>query len=573
MKAKSMTLRTRFIIALAIYGVLASILWVGYYQISYNTISRIAKENTILVAENLIEQISLDFEQMNASAATIAGSGYVKDFLSERNKSVLYEKAVPVSEIISKTAFPITSSDSVITINADGDFYRFSGGLNNQSCQMLYEEFKDAGTVYTVAKLGETLYFCYNTPVYDLSGIKPDRIGSVVMLTGISKTRRALENLNGAPVIDTALILDSEIVLSNNPSLEQKPISELENQYAVVSTIGISGTPLSVAAAIPDSSLFPESNVFVITSFAFFGLLIITVAVLYNYLSGFFVRPMANIISNIREIGGGTKDRLPGTGRQNFDALVADINEMLDRTEQYNAELISERQKSFDAELIRQKMQMGLLASQMDAHFVFNTLTNIENLAEKGDYEKAAGMANGLAVLLRHQQKGDTLANVFDEFQVLEKYITVMNIRFDGKFAYEYDLDENLSDCLMPGFILQPIIENALTHGLQNRDQDARLSIRGTIQEHKIYFEISDNGVGIPPGKLKTIREDLLLDVIDDFPEPGLHGVALQNIQSRIHLKFGVEYGISIGSELDKGTTVTIILPYILEKRNDLTAL
>jgi two-component system sensor histidine kinase YesM len=213
-------------------------------------------------------------------------------------------------------------------------------------------------------------------------------------------------------------------------------------------------------------------------------------------------------------------------------------------------------------------MQMGLLSSQMDAHLVFNTLANIESLSDIGENEKSAQMANGLAILLRHQNKGDTMTNVLKEFSVLEKYIMLMNIRHDGKYRYDYDLDDNLSDCLMPGFILQPIVENALMHGFGGEYVEPRLAIKGSIQGDKIRIEVSDNGAGIPLDKLKAIRDSLERYEIDDFPDPGLQGVALPNIQRRIRLQFGNEYGIGIDSDLGEGTTVTVVLPHICDTDN-----
>ncbi|MDR0272244.1 MAG: histidine kinase, partial [Clostridiales bacterium] len=500
MKHKS-KLRTRFIVALALYCVLALALWFGYYLINYNTVSRIAKENTILAVENLIEQISVEFEQMRLSASIIAGSAFVQDFLEEENKSVLHEKALPVSEIINNTMFHISNADSVITISANGDYYRFLGGLSNDSCEMLYETFYNAGTVYTVIELNGRLYFCHNAPVFNMSGREPQRIGSVIMLTGLNKTRRNIENLNGIEGIDTALILDGEIILSNNPSLENSPASELEALYAVVSTTGIDGTQLSVSAAVPNGALFPGSNTFMIISFVFLALLIFIVAVFFNYLSGFVVQPM-------------------------FSA--------------------------------KHKMQMSLLSTQMDAHLVNNTLATIQFLSDTGENKKAGEMASGLAILLRHQHRGEKMANAFDEFQMLENYVALMNIRYDGKYQYDYELDDTLSDCLIPGFILQPIAENAIMHGFNNKDNDAKLFVKGTTQNNKVIIEICDNGTGIPPDKLQEIRDNLASHEIDDFPEPGLHGVALHNIQRRIHLQFGSGYGITIAGEYGNGTTVTV---------------
>ena len=198
------------------------------------------------------------------------------------------------------------------------------------------------------------------------------RIGSIAILTGLDKTRRMLEH-DG---IDMALILGGEVVLSNNRSLEGIRADGLAPRYGMVSVAAIAGTPLTVAAAIPKAAVFPGSRLFIFMGLIALFLLLTGIAGLYHFLSGYMIRPMADIIAGVRQIQ--NLGRLADTGIADFDALVGDINDMLERTERYNRELLSERQKLFDAQLLRQKMRMGLLASQMDAHFVVNTLKSIK---------------------------------------------------------------------------------------------------------------------------------------------------------------------------------------------------
>jgi len=370
--------------------------------------------------------------------------------------------------------------------------------------------------------------------------------------------------------MDIAVILDDEVIMSNNPGLEGAAADKLEERYGMVTTAYVDGTPLSIAAAIPRDEMFPGRSWFLITSLAFCGLLSLLIAVLYYHLSKDMIRPMASVVTGVASLDGEQNKRLsemPVAGKPDFHSLVLTINDMLDRTEKYNAELMEERQKVFDAEMIRQKMRMGLLATQMDAHFVTNTLLNIQSLSDRGDNEQAAQMAGGLAFLMKHQHKGDALVNVFTELRVLEKYLEVMLVRYGGRFSYDYEVDEALSDCLMPGFILQPVAENALEHGLRDKEQDARVFVKGYIMNGTVQLEVSDTGTGIPPGKLKTIRENLANAGPQDFPEPGLQGVALMNIQRRIRLQFGMEYGVGIESDFGKGTTVTLSFPRIDAQR------
>ena len=568
---KKITLRGRFMRTLILFSVLTLILWFGYHQVNYSAVRSVAEENTRLVADNLTAQISAEFAQMRTITSAIAGSSYIQEFLSEKDVTAYYEKAGIASEIIQKAAFPITSADNVLAINADGVTYRFSGGLSSQSCEALYKSIAGAGTVYTVVELDKILYYCHSAPVFSMAGQSHVRLGSIAMLTGLERTRRTLDHEDSQTNMDIAVVFDGVIIMSSNPSLEGVAADELYARYGMVTTALVDGTPLSIAAAIPKGELDSRSALFMFTSLAFIGLLFLMIAVLYRFLSRDMIKPMTSVVADVASLDGGQYRRLaelPVIGKPDFESLVNSINEMLERTEKYYTELTNERQKVFDAELARQKMRMGLLAMQMDAHFVANTLIGIKSLAVRGDNEQAAQMAEGLGFLIRQQHKGDMPVNVFTEFMVLDKYIEVIKIRYSDEFSYDYDLDDRLSGCVMPGFILQPVVENSVEHGLREKtlEQGARLFIKGVIQDGKVHIEVSDTGAGIPPGKLKAIQESLASAEPQDFPEPGLRGVALMNIQRRIRLQFGNEYGVGIESDFGKGTTVTLSFPLILEQ-------
>jgi signal transduction histidine kinase len=499
-------LRNRLVLALVIYTGVILALWAFYHNANYAAVKTAAGENAMLSADALTEHIGSELTQMKAYASVIAGSVYVQEFLKEAQIPAFYEKAAVVSEIIEKAAFPVAQADNVIAMSMRGDFYRFSGGLSNHSCEEIHELFKDSGTVFTVAELDGALYFCHNAPVYDSLGRFPVQIGNIVRLTGIEKMRRTLDFTDAGHGIDTAVIYNGFVILSSDPELEGKDAGLIGQSYGTVSVNEISDTPLSVLAAVPDEALNPGNNFFRISAFVILSFLLIMIFLLYRYLLSYIVR---------------------------------------------------------EPEMVRQKMRISLLASQMDAHFVVNTIGGIKALSERGESEKAAQMAESLAAIIKHQHKGDALVNVFVDFEIIESFIRVMHQRYGEVFTVDFNVDDRLEACLIPGFILQPIVENALDHGLLSKETDARLEIIGRICGDKVVFEISDNGAGIAPEELRTIQGSLVNAAPADFPEPGLHGVALVNIQRRIRLRFGDQYGLAIESRQGGGTDVTVTLPLI----------
>ena len=561
---KRVSLKKRFIWSLAVYTVLIFALWFGYHSLTYEAIGRGAMENAELAAGRLLDQVSAEFAQMRSIAEIIAASAYVQDFLSAATVEEFYGNADTVSEIIRNAAYPITFADSVITINAAGNYYRFTGGLSNDACKRLHDSFKQAEVSYMIKELDGVLFFCHSAPVYTAADRTLYRVGTVILLTNLNRKRAVLDTALAG--MHTAVIQDDIILLSSDGELEGKHSSQLDSAYGLVSRNMIAGTGLSVAAAVKNDALFTESALILTAALILLVMLLVTVAALYRYLSSYMVEPMTGIINGVASLGGELGGRLPEmpvAGKPDFQPLVFAINGFIERAERYNAELLTERQKLFDSELLRRDMRIGLLISQIDAHFVVNAIASISALSAKGDSEKAGQMADGLAQILKHKNSGDAMCNLFLELEVIEKYISVMNIRYNGKFKAEYDVSDALAAYSIPGLILQPVAENALVHGLKNKDSGALIHICGYVKQETLFLEVSDNGSGIMPDKLKEISETLEAADAGSSPEPGLSGVSLLNIQRRIRLRFGDCYGVSVDSVLGEGTTVTVKIPAV----------
>lgn len=537
-KIAGSSLKNRFAWILALQTILILLLWFHYHSVSLANINESTQHAAQLSAERLGREIRDELDYMRTVCSAIGGSDYVKDFLQEEDVLPYYEKAIVVSEIVDKIAFPIVSSDSVITINSRGEYYRFSGGVSNPSCERLYQIFGGAGVMYTVIELDGVNYFCHNSPVIVTADYKPVHIGNVIMLTDLSKTRRLLES-DASSDVDMLVLADDVVLLASVPALEGKSKADLLSLYPQVMFTDIGNTGATIGTAIRGQAARMEQARFVAASVLVILLMLTAVFLIYAYLSNGMVRPMAQIFRDVHTIEDGN-ERLAPTGRRDFDALVGEINEMLDRTKRYH---------------------MGLLGKQINIHFILNTLLYIQGLTKSGENEKATLAAGELITLIRHMNLGETLVNIFVEMEFLESYIALMNIKHDNKFMIDYDVDDHLAEYRMPSFILQPVVENALTHGMGGKAQACSLSIVGQLTRETIVFIVKDNGAGIPQTRLKELRQQLSLAHQGEFTEASAHGVALCNIQRRLHVLFGDQYGIGISSEPGLGTTVTITLP------------
>ena len=207
----------------------------------------------------------------------------------------------------------------------------------------------------------------------------------------------------------------------------------------------------------------------------------------------------------------------------------------------------------------RRKSELEALQSQINPHFLYNTLDSITWMIEGERNEEAAFMITQLAKLFRISlSKGHTIISIRDELQHAKSYMNIQKVRYKNKFDVQFQVDEDIMDYCAVKLVLQPIIENAINYGIREMDDCGEIMIRGKKQEEDIFLSVIDNGMGIPKEEIKYLLTDT-----NRVHKKG-SGVGLVNVNNRIKILFGDQYGLHIESELDEGTNVTIRIPAIV---------
>ena len=170
-------------------------------------------------------------------------------------------------------------------------------------------------------------------------------------------------------------------------------------------------------------------------------------------------------------------------------------------------------------------------------------------------------ISTAMANIFRYSIKGGSFTKVADEVHIMKDYLSIMSIRFMGKFKIKINIDEAIMNKKIIKMILQPIVENAVYHGLEPKEDEGNLIINGEIIDGKVQFEIYDDGVGMcehEVEKINTILTEKQLQVDDVYQK---RGIGLININNRVKLHYGDEYGIKIISKENEGVTVILLLP------------
>ena len=208
----------------------------------------------------------------------------------------------------------------------------------------------------------------------------------------------------------------------------------------------------------------------------------------------------------------------------------------------------------------KRKMELNALQAQINPHFLYNTLDSIIWMAEDGDTRDVVLMTSALARLLRKSisNKNETVM-LSEEIEYTRSYLTIQKMRYKDKLEYEIDVDSSIHHAEIVKLIVQPLVENSIYHGIKNKEKGkGMVRIEGRYEDDEIVIRISDNGVGMTPEQLKHVFDTKR------------NGVGVQNVQHRIQLYYGTDYGLSFESVENVGTTVTIRLPdTILTDEND----
>ena len=209
-------------------------------------------------------------------------------------------------------------------------------------------------------------------------------------------------------------------------------------------------------------------------------------------------------------------------------------------------------------EINLRKTELKALQAQINPHFLYNTLDSIAWMCEQGRSAEAVQMVNALARLFRISiSRGHELIPIRSELQHAESYLQIQKHRYKDQFTYHFDVDESLLDFLCNKITLQPIIENAIYHGINGLVDEGEIRITLRADGEDILFIVADNGVGMEPEQIEAIMRKERSDRT---------GIGIKNVNDRLKIYFGEKYGIVIDSEPDEGTRVSVRMPRVREE-------
>lgn len=324
-----------------------------------------------------------------------------------------------------------------------------------------------------------------------------------------------------------------------------------EERFVVVKTVGYTGW--KIVSVIPKDNMYEnwnQVNVIWITVLAVGILILIFVN---QYLSEKITQPIRKLEDSVKELELQYPEKIYVGGSDEIQHLGKTIRSMVEQMRRLMDDVVREQEE-------KRKNELDALQSQINPHFLYNTLDSIIWMIESERYEEAVSMVTALANLFRISlSQGRTIITIAEEFQHAQNYISIQQVRYKNKFEVTFELDPQIENCPTIKLVVQPLLENAIYYGMESMYGDGEIIVRGYEKNGEIYIAVSDNGIGMPPEQVKT----LLTTGVRKRKRGS--GIGLCNVDQRIKLYFGEAYGLEIESEPDVGTTVTIHLPKKME--------
>lgn len=524
--------------------VLIAVIFLLYYVISANILYDKSEQSAKAFVDMTEENIYLNTTKLEEQLATIMQQSNFSAMLTYPDEDT-YKQAFEAymsenSYLRLRKDFQLFDADAHLIFKEGTHIYPLDTILERKDEQeenswVYVEELKEIVLIQNVRKNQQLIgYAVCGFPLDALSPsfTRMDREGSMLVIADEQG-----EYLFGTKHLPSDIKFD----------FSQKSFSLREDNYYVTSK-KVRGMDWQIVSLISEENLYQELHNFRNMILLYGILLTIVLEIIAFFIYHSIYDPMNNILTTMRSIDEERSlvQRVVDDGNDEVHQVAVNFNELLDRIEELVKTVESEQEQ-------KRETQFQLLQAQINPHFLFNTLNTLHFLALMNDDKPVGEGISALAKLLRNtitDQKDEV--SVAEEIENLKNYIIIQKLRYGDLFETVYNIDEEVKDCKILKFLLQPIVENSILHAFEEDREHQLLTIRAQKYQHYLKIAIGDNGKGFKPKEHKNTNRNL-------------SGIGIDNISERIRLMYGEKYSMQIQSSVGFGTIVTLLLPFTKE--------
>lgn len=572
-KFGSFSLTKQFVILTTAMLIILLISFTITDSIVQNIIEKKAEDSASKILLHVEDNILTFYSDLDAISAALLYSPTIQKLISNDDvlERILMDK--DIDSVFSNTVMLNEDIKGIQIYNNKGDKV---AGIGEDAAEAVFKQ-KMSNTEYSGllkgnGHLSESRY-SITIPIFKLeNNVLYDNIGTCVF---VMDTRNFEDILNNSLIVENAklLLLDQkgniitrEGVIANS-TLNIKEWEE-NNNY-IIQKINLSRTSWSLISIIPKHDLFQDMNIIKRLNIAAY---IIMLGLMSLFLLIFFIR----ILKPVRELIVFMKaypkksdvKRFNVVDNSEIGVLALNLNKMLDDIEHLSSEVQQTLKRMYEIELMRKQMEVASYRNQINPHFLYNTLECIRAIALYHNVDEIVEISASMSNMFRYAVKGNDFVTVADEVLHVQEYAKIIEFRFNGRIHIEIEVQEDiLAECMIK-MLLQPIVENAVFHGLERKLGKGKVAIRILkMDENGIKALITDNGYGMEEDKLQEVRTLLCESEIQTHSEQDKSdSIGIHNIYRRLKLFYEEDGNMAIESIMNEGTTVIITFPIIKKK-------
>ena len=509
-------------------------------------------------ADIALDKTVEEIRKIEKYTVNMIGDSEIQGFLELADRSGTGASSLSITQELRNKLLSYTDYDNIIQaiylMDNQGNIYSNQGQLKMQRFldeNITLEDRREAPAVWYTEENNIILYRIVNNNTTDLT----KKMGALCIFIDRELFEERLDNL---------MMEENQHYLMEGSGRNFFLVSEEDialNEGDIVSTKEQDGWVLKTWIE-KETAYAPINMLLGILMLELLILLAISVG-LALFLSWRITRPMRKIETAMQQIGEGNMDIVvPDEDQDEMGILAATLNSMSLNIKELMAQLHKDEEQ-------KRYLELKAMQYQVNPHFLYNTLDSIAMSARKNQDYTSEKMTLALSEFFRISlSRGMEYVTVSEEMRYVQSYLEIQGMRFPDSVTWECRVEKGIENAKVLKFILQPLVENSLYHGLRDSGREGHIEVCAGTCGNDLVFRVKDSGIGMLPEQLKKVTEELNQKQITgkSIYEGGF---GLQNVQQRLQLVYGEKAGLTIESEWDEGTCITVMIPNGREQRED----
>ncbi|MBD3921768.1 histidine kinase [Paenibacillus sp. PR3] len=568
-KIRNLSLTRQILLLILMMLIILLIAFTIQDRIAKRIIEQKVKDSAEKISLQVVEKMSSFNEDIQGISNFLFYSPTVQSYLNTRDESTRILNHQEILLMFDNTNSMKTSIRGIQLYDIQGKQLARYGEGDDLAEAGQVNKLTYTGRLNLEARPSENFY-AITMPVFGI-----DSYGVATELKGIGRLYMDVKNfypiLEGAQITDNTQVslLDAEnrtIVSEGNLTTnEVLNIDQWQNNsnYIVQSFI-LPYSNWKLVTIIPKGELLEDLDTIKQFNISTYAVMFVLLQLFLLLFSNRILKPIKALLDFVK-----TYPKQGGDNRFNvvlhneIGVLGTNLNKMLDDINLLSDEVQSAQKRMYEIELTKKQMEVSAYRNQINPHFLYNTLESIRAVAYYHDVQDIVSISESLSNMFRYAVKTNNFVTVKDEIAHVQEYARIIDFRFRGRFQFQFVVDERLKDMQMLKMLLQPLVENAVYHGLERKVGAGTVRVEvHRLEGQQIRVAIQDNGKGMDGGRLHEITTRLLQYNSQQIQgDDNDKGIGMLNIYRRIKLFYGAAAELTIASERNEGTTITVTFP------------